>query len=255
MPGIYPLLFPPHGYRGQLYWVRDSLACMGEDAHTSLLAASREGEVRLPLHVEIKLLSGQQLHLGPALTTPNTSRLKKMPSISMTVMEDVILATHKEMEKEEKRQVEWELEVPEPDPEPEPEAEKMEEEEIMGKKEEEGDEKIGEDDKGDPEDPDVTRAHVAESKKLYVDFHDGCVTTGVLRDHFETFGPVEDIYIVTTHRYYAVVTFSSPTVVASLVGKEHTLEEGHVPLRLRGGSGRRPRVPPRQQRDGICPFR
>ena len=258
--GIYPLLFPPHGYRGQLYWVRDSLACMGEDAHTSLLAATREGEVRLPLHIEVKLLTGQRVHLGPALTTPNSSRLKQMPSLSMTILEDVILTCHKEMDKEERRQAEWELEVPEPEPEPEEEKKEEEDEE---KKEEGREEKDGEEEDGakddsseNVEDPNLTKEHLKESKKLYVDYDDTCVTVEQLVDHFKDFGTIEDIYLVTNHRRYAVVTFSSPVVAAALASKQHSLplQAGHTPLRLRGGSGR-PRVPPRQQRDAVCPFR
>ena len=257
VPGVYPLLFPPHGYRGQLYWVRDSLACMGEDAHTSLLAASREGEVRLPLHVEVKLLTGQRVHLGPAITTPNGSRLKQMPSLSMTILEDVILTSHKEMDEEEKRQAEWELEVPEPEPEPEGETEEegeekedCEDEEAKEKKEEK------EDFVEEVEDHNLTKEYLKESKKLYVDFDDSCVTAEQLQEHFQTFGQIDHLYLVTNHRQYAVVTFSSPVVVAALAGKQHSLPlpVGHTPLRLRGGSGR-PRVPPRQQRNGVCPFR
>ena len=85
--------------------------------------------------------------------------------------------SHKEMDQEEKRQAEWELEVPEPEPEPEGETEEEGEEEEDWEKEEAKEKKEKKEDCAEEvEDPNLTKEYLKESKKLYVDFDDSCVT-------------------------------------------------------------------------------
>ena len=38
VPGVWPLLFPRPGYKGQLNWLADVAVCMGKDADSALLA-------------------------------------------------------------------------------------------------------------------------------------------------------------------------------------------------------------------------
>lgn len=44
-----------------------------------------------------------------------------------------------------------------------------------------------------------------------------------MRQHFEQFGEVEEVYIPTPWRHFAFVTFLSASVAQSLIGKEHNL--------------------------------
>ena len=271
--GYYPLLFPSHGYHGQLWWLGDMAACLGQEANRALLAACKEGEVELPLYLEINLGDGQTVHIGPNLTSPNVSRLKKMPSITITTKGALLVATHLENSQEEKQEAAWEVVVPEP------EEEKQEEVTVPEEKQEDGMEskleKKKEEEKEEEEDEDYSesgdfpqeqtdnerdeellkqrRSEARDSRKLLVYFDDVHITTEQLKTHFEQYGIVEDVNIVTSSDPSAVVIFASASVVSSLVGRTHSLG-GSVPLRLRGGSGRR-RVPPTLQRNGACSFR
>ena len=85
------MVFPPIGYKGQLYWLSESAVCLGKDAYSSLIAASKEGEVELPCHVEIRLNTDQILHLAPNLTQPSPSNLKRMPSLAIDSKEEMLL--------------------------------------------------------------------------------------------------------------------------------------------------------------------
>ena len=56
-PGLYPFVFPRHGYKGQLAWM-ESFSVIGPKAIKILHSAAKEGELSLPKFVAIKLLSG-----------------------------------------------------------------------------------------------------------------------------------------------------------------------------------------------------
>ena len=264
--GRYPFFFPKVGYKGQLSWLVDTAACGGEEAYSILVSAAREGEVQLPLHVDIRLSTGQSVHLGPGLTTPSPGHLKRTPALSLEVRGGVLVTSHREVERQEEREAAWELKVPEP-----PEEEKNGGEEEETKKEEKekddsDDEDVGEfvpEEKGPAKggEEEVKRQREQEEarrKKVFVDCDDpSTVTLDQLRRHFEHHDTVENMYMFRDH---AVVTLKSPMIAQALAGKNHTLQRtleqgGCVPLRLRGGSGRGRGVPPRQQRDNTCPFR
>ena len=281
--GVYPFFFPKAGYKGQLAWLRDTAACGGEDAFSILLSAAREGEVQLPRHVDIRHASGQSVHLGPALTIPRPRDLKRSPALSLEVVAGRLVTSHREVERQEKREAVWELQVPEP---PEVEEGKVEDGEVENGEVEDGEVEEGEGDekqnlkkKKKEEDMEETQGEpmeegpaevnheeverqqeqeVARRKKIFVDCNDlGSVTLEQLRAHFEQFDKVDDIYMFGDH---TVVTLKSAFIAQALAGRNITLQRsaeqgGSVPLRLRGGSSRGRSVPPRQQRDNVCPFR
>ena len=92
-----------------------------------------------------------------------------------------------------------------------------------------------------------------KNKTIYVSYKH-TVSKEDLQTHFQQFGDMEDISFTTSDENIAMVRFTSPLIAQSLIGKEQMLH-GSIPLRLRGGSGRRGRVPPIQQRISVCPFR
>ena len=290
--GVYPFFFPKAGYKGQLSWLRDTAACGGEDAFSILLSAAREGEVQLPRHVDIRHASGQSVHLGPALTTPSPRDLKRSPALSLEVVAGRLVTSHREVERQEKREAVWELQVPEP---PEVEEGKVEDGEVENGEVEDGEVEDGDVEDGEGEEgkgnekqnlkkkkeEDMEETHgepmeegpaevnpeevkrqqeqeVARRKKIFVDCNDlSSVTLEQLRGHFEQYDKVDNIYMFRDH---AVVTIKSAFIAQGLAGKNITLQRsaeqgGSVPLRLRGGSSRGRSVPPRQQRDNVCPFR
>ena len=112
VPGIWPLLFPPLGYNGQLSWLEDTAACMSKRAYTALLAASKEGRVELPKYLTIKLVTGHTVYLGPNLTIPTTANLKRTPNIQLLQYKYTCVATHKQVKKEEERARQWDDELP-----------------------------------------------------------------------------------------------------------------------------------------------
>ena len=124
MAGIYPLIFPPAGYHGQLNWLGDTAACMGMEAYNVLLAASKEDKFELPTHVEVKHVTGNTVHLGPNLTTPTPSGIKRMPSLSVIIKVDKIVVRHEELVRQDKWNMEWELNIPEEEPKKEEEENK-----------------------------------------------------------------------------------------------------------------------------------
>jgi len=60
-------------------------------------------------------------------------------------------------------------------------------------------------------------------RKVYVSYHDETLTMEEIREHFEQFGDVEDVFVPTPWRHFAFVTFSSASVAQSLIGKEHNV--------------------------------
>ena len=247
--GIYPMVFPPIGYKGQLYWLSESAVCLGKDAYSSLLAASKEGEVELPSHVEIRMCTEQAVHLGPNLTQPSPSKLKWMPSLAIDRKEEMLLVTHKDVKKEIIPQSGWELDIPIGDIDYK--------EEVKRKKvepeDEEPEEVIFEEIPKDKDKATKNKEDEDRKKTVYVSCKK-IVIKNDLQTHFKKFGDVEDIIFTTSDETTASVRFTSSVIAQSLIGKEQMLH-GSIPLRLRGGSGRQERVPPLQQRLSVCPFR
>jgi len=62
-------------------------------------------------------------------------------------------------------------------------------------------------------------------RKIYVSYHSEEITVDDLRQHFEKFGEVTDVYISNPWRHFAFVTFADVRIAQSLVGKEHHLGE------------------------------
>jgi len=61
------------------------------------------------------------------------------------------------------------------------------------------------------------------NRKVYVSYHDESLTKDEMRQHFEQFGEVEDMFVPSPWRHFAFVTFSSAQVAQSLIGKEHNV--------------------------------
>ena len=257
IPGVWPLLFFEKGYRGQLGWLGDIAACTGDESYSSLLEAAREGEVELPSHVTIRLLDGQVVHLGPHLTTPTTSRLKRTPNLSLATYEDGCVVSHTEEKKEEKRRAAWE-EVEELgrisgwEQEEEEEQKQKDQDEEQGEgqeescaswQEEEREEKKKagvEEDEEDPEEEDRLKAEAGDNpeerrlkeqekrRKLYVSFDDKTVTKDELEKHFVVFGEVKDVFILPPFQNFAEITFASDAtaVFVSTFSGQPGQEEG-----------------------------
>jgi len=70
-----------------------------------------------------------------------------------------------------------------------------------------------------------SRAHQGErgDRKVYVSYHDETLSNDEMRQHFEQFGEVEDVFVPTPWRHFAFVTFTSAAVAQSLIGKEHNV--------------------------------
>ena len=100
MAGLYPLIFPPNGYRGQLRWIGESAAVVGPDAYSLLLASSREGPVVLPKYVTVLLSDGHRVNIGDNLTLPSSERLARMPNVSVRAAETNISISHPDAELE-----------------------------------------------------------------------------------------------------------------------------------------------------------
>ncbi len=247
---MYPLVFPGPGYKGQLRgW--DSATCLGQEAYAALLAAAREGEVELLQYVTIRRENGQQVFLGPRQTTPSESQVKRRtPDLSLSHSLGKVVVRHREVERQEARQSVWTEEEVEC---PTEEEEEESEEEPNIKRKEEIDEKL----KYVLEEEDEAKEEPVKGAELHVYCDDETVSVDDLRQHFEQYGEVKEVSMSTN---CSVVTLASSVLVQSLAGRTHTLVRppesgGSVPLRLRGGSGRGRRVPPRQHRQANCPFR
>ena len=98
--GLYPLIFTPNGYKGQLRWIGESAAVVGPDAYSLLLASSREGPVVLPKYVTVLLSDGHRVNIGDNLTLPSSERLARMPNVSVRAAETNISISHPDAELE-----------------------------------------------------------------------------------------------------------------------------------------------------------
>lgn len=82
--GVFPLVFPKPGDTSLS--VLEEVACVGEQAYTSLYDALRDGELWLPEKLVLDLPEGGEMFLPPALLTPRQS--VKRPEVALTLEED-----------------------------------------------------------------------------------------------------------------------------------------------------------------------
>ena len=238
--GLYPLIFPPNGYRGQLRWIGESAAVVGPDAYSLLLASSREGPVVLPKYVTVMLSDGHRVNIGDNLTLPSSERLARMPNVSVRAAETNISISHPDAELEACRKL-W-----------------------FGKKVQEdvGEEEEGEDGKDENVSVAVQEKKEEEEKsqktrrQLKVEMSQPAATEQELVSHFSKFGDIESF---SCSSLSATITFARPGAVELLCGLEHELEVdanggGFVRLKMRGGDGRNA-MPPRHLRQNVNPFR
>lgn len=62
-------------------------------------------------------------------------------------------------------------------------------------------------------------------RKVYISYHSQEVTVDDLREHFEKYGDIVDVYVSNPWRHFAFVTFADRRVAESLLGKEHHIRE------------------------------
>jgi len=81
-----------------------------------------------------------------------------------------------------------------------------------------------------PESKDGTKSSDQEraASKIFVGKITEDITSQDLREHFETFGPVRDVYIPTPFRHFAFVQFTDSNTAKSLRGKEHKIKNTTV---------------------------
>ena len=94
VPGLYPLLFPPNGYHGQVQWLANSSAALGPESYSILLSASKEGKIVLPKYISLKTSSGNIINIGETLTTPNSKKVKRTPLLSVYSSDSCHEVTH-----------------------------------------------------------------------------------------------------------------------------------------------------------------
>merc|ERR1719266_1950279 len=75
-----------------------------------------------------------------------------------------------------------------------------------------------------PESQELKSSKAAASCKIFVARLSESVTPEDLKEHFETFGTVTDIYIPKPFRAFAFVTFLESRVAQSLFGKDHVIK-------------------------------
>lgn len=107
-----------------------------------------------------------------------------------------------------------------------------------------------------PESQELKNAKANASCKIFVARLSETITAEDLKEHFEKFGPVTDVYIPKPFRSFAFVTFQESKIAQSLFGKDHLIKgvsvhigsaqprmkQGHQDMRERidhGGGGPR----------------
>merc|ERR1711981_1311509 len=75
-----------------------------------------------------------------------------------------------------------------------------------------------------PESQELKNSKAAASCKIFVARLSESITPEDLKEHFETFGTVTDIYIPKPFRAFAFVTFLESRVAQSLFGKDHVIK-------------------------------
>ena len=178
-----------------------------------------------------------------------------MSSISITINEEEIIVSREEFLNQNEQDIEWELNIPK---------EEQKKEEGDKKKNECNEEEMDRDnhfpecqEDRDLQYKQIQSESLQSAKKLFVSYEESTISKDDLGTHFQQFSDIEDIFITSPFKNFAVVTFSNPVIAQALHGRQHTLQHQgkYVPLRLRGGRGRMRRVPPIQQQNNVCPFR
>ena len=183
--GIYPLLFPPQGYAGQLRWLSDTAVCMGEEAYRCLVDAALEGNVELPTYLEVYLHTGQVVHLGPNLTVP--SNRVHLPGLIIdgglsveTQIENKIIVSYKLVEESDKVSAS--------------EQEENEYEEVEYEEDGSEEDSENEDNSDDRDLKEETRNVKDEERKchnLYVEYAGDDIKEVELHKHFSLFGKID----------------------------------------------------------------
>lgn len=96
-----------------------------------------------------------------------------------------------------------------------------------------------------PESQELKNAKANASCKIFVARLSETITAEDLKEHFEKFGPVTDVYIPKPFRSFAFVTFQESKVAQSLFGKDHLIKGVSVHI----GSAQ-PRMKPGHERGG-----
>jgi len=74
------------------------------------------------------------------------------------------------------------------------------------------------------------KAKVAASSKIFVARLSATITTEDLKEHFEKFGPVTDVFIPKPFRSFGFVTFQESKTAQSLFGKDHLIKGVRVQI-------------------------
>jgi len=75
-----------------------------------------------------------------------------------------------------------------------------------------------------PESQELKTAKANASCKIFVARLSETITADDLKEHFEKFGPVTDVYIPKPFRSFAFVTFQESKIAQSLFGKDHLIK-------------------------------
>ena len=254
VPGLYPLLFPPNGYHGQVQWLANSSAALGPESYSILLSASKEGKIVLPKYISLKTSSGNIINIGETLTTPNSKKVKRTPLLSVYSSDSCHEVTHastmanlwqsqlgrKGAKEEEDQEGQGERIV-----EGEGEGEAQDEEGMLEVLEKEKDEE--------------KVRHEQFSRKVHVELSECVLSKSELLAHFSNYGEVEDLLMPSNADGQAEVVFKTVGSALHCLNLDHRLSQDSsnaspVRLRLRGGNAPTP-PPPRQLQRNVNPFR
>jgi len=75
-----------------------------------------------------------------------------------------------------------------------------------------------------PESQELKVNRAAASCKIFVTNITEATSNDDLKEHFETFGTVTDVYVPKPHRAFAFISFSESRVAQSLFGKDHVIK-------------------------------
>ena len=252
IPGLYPLLFPPSGYNGQLRWLANSCAALGPESYSILLSAAKEGKVCLAKNISVRTTSGNVINIGEALTAPNAKKLKRIPLLSVYSTDCCYEVTH--------TSVMTNFWPP------------------LGKQaEHEGDERVrgdGEDEEEEDEEDEMLGANLTAEKqeevvkcellnrKVHVELSEHAICKAELHAHLSNYGEVEDLQMPEDVGGHAEVVFTTAGSVKHCLALEHCLSQecdaspprGPIRLRMKGGNGPPP-APSRQLQQNLNPFR
>jgi len=94
-----------------------------------------------------------------------------------------------------------------------------------------------------PESQELKVNKAAASCKIFVTNITEAISMDDLKEHFETFGTVTDVYVPKPHRAFAFISFSESRVAQSLFGKDHVIKGVTVHI------GQAKPKPPKSDRD------